>query len=405
VSCEALPYAIASLVRDKHVLELVNSNSGSPYYSDDHFLFAENVRRKVSLTDYNKIVFVPKTAKVLRTIAIEPLLNGYVQKGIDVVMRKRLRRVGINLNDQSLNQELARKGSLPGQIDPYVTIDLSSASDSISTELCRNLLPPEWFEFLNHIRSKSYVLGKGVNRYHKFTTMGNGFCFPLETLIFASLCHVACIESNQKPDFSVYGDDIIVRQSVANRTLELLRVCGFTVNRDKTFLSGPFRESCGADWFEGEDVRPLSLDYAFDCLENIFKFCNLSRSKGAWECIFYECLEFLQSLIPKDLYFCRPFRGNVDTCLEVPLDVFLSSPFSKWHKMCQSWSWVEIEKSAFQDIPVTRIAGYSVALIRGALNGSMSSCPFSERRKTRTKIRRINPSSGWSLWLPPWGSP
>jgi hypothetical protein len=229
--------------------------------------------------------------------------------------------------------------------------------------------------------------------------MGNGFCFPLETLIFASLCAVSYDELRLKPDFKVYGDDIIVRKSCAARVLELLTICGFKANTDKTFLEGPFRESCGAD-FEGEDVRPLTLDYAFDSLENIFKFCNLSKSKYTWECVFDECTEFLRSLIPKSLYFTRPYKGNVDTALEVPWDVFLVSPFSRWSIATQSWSWIEIGKSAFCDKAVSRHTGYAVVLNRGALTGSKSSCPFSERRKTRTKIRRISHSGGWQLWLP-----
>lgn len=390
VSPSAFYYCYSAMLNDDHIHEYLNRTQDRSQYCRDSELFMAHFKDRVAFVDYNKIAFVPKTAKTLRTIAVEPLLNGFVQKGVDLLMRKRLKRVGIDLSDQTVNQELARKGSLPNQDDAYVTIDLSSASDSIGIGLCKRLLPPDWFEFLDSLRSKSYVLDNAAeHRYHKFTSMGNGFCFPLETLIFASLCHSAYSESNRKPDFSVYGDDIIVRQSVAPRVLEMLKYCGFTANRDKTFLSGPFRESCGADWYEGEDVRPLSLDYAFDSLESIFKFCNLARSKGAWESIFYESLDFLESLIPRELYFCRPYKGNVDTALEVPWDVFMASPFSRWQKHLQTWSWIEVVRSAWPDVPVKRFAGYDLALLRGVLSGSMSSAPFAERRKTCTKIRRI----------------
>ncbi len=404
VSPSAFYYGYASLVQDVHIRELISINTGSPYYSFDNDVFMSAYRRKVTFVDNNKIVFVPKTAKVHRTIAVEPLINGFVQKGVDSFMRKRLKRVGIDLNDQSRNQRLAFEGSRGTDLDPYVTIDLSSASDSISIGLCRYMLPSEWFEFLKSLRSRDYLLGKSLRTYHKFTTMGNGFCFPLETLLFASLCQVAYNESGLSPDYSVYGDDIIVRQSVCQRVLDLLSICGFSINPDKTFLSGPFRESCGADWFEGEDVRPLSLDYAFDSIQNVFKFCNLAASKGAWECIFYECLEFLKSLIPKELYFTRPHKGNVDTALEVPLQEFLLSPFSKWHRKMQCWSWIEIRSSAWPDNPVKSVTGYNVALMRGALTGSTSPVPFAERRKSRTKVCRISRSAGWSLFLPYWAT-
>jgi hypothetical protein len=229
--------------------------------------------------------------------------------------------------------------------------------------------------------------------------MGNGFCFPLETLIFASLCETAYQESSLPSDYSVYGDDIIVRKSVANRVVELLKLCGFTVNRDKTFLSGPFRESCGADWFKGEDVRPINLDYAFDSVENIFKFCNLTRSKGTLEGIFLEANEFLISLIPRSLLFTRPFKGNVDSALEVPWDVFMASSFSRYDRKINGWSWIEILKSAWPDVPVSRLPSYDVALMRGAITGSMSSVPFAERRKSRTKLRRVSHSGAVSLFF------
>jgi hypothetical protein len=356
--------------------------------------------KKVRIVDNNIINFVPKTVKTERTIAVEPLLNGYIQKGIDVEMRNRLKRVGIDLNDQTKNQRMAREGSVLSQDDPYATIDLSSASDSISIELCRYLLPEGWFRLLDETRSKSYSIDGVLRPYQKFTTMGNGFCFPLETLIFASLCNTACLEMDNPTDFTVYGDDIIVRSSVAARVLELLRVCGFKANASKTFVKGPFRESCGADWFEGKDVRPISLDYSFDTIENIFKFCNLCRTKDAWLCIFDECLQFLRTLVPAKLYFVRPYKGNPDTAFEVSIDTFMQSPFARWNRNIQAWSWTELSVTPIPDIGVERDIGFPAVLMRGAMKGTNASCPFVERRKVRTKIRRVSYGGGWSLYLP-----
>lgn len=400
VSPSAFYYCFAALSRDMHIWELLLKRPESPFFSIDICELLSAVKSRAELVGYNKITFVPKTAKTERTIAVEPLLNGFVQKGVDVLMRKRLKRVGIDLDDQSHNQGLAYMGSLRDDPDPYVTIDLSSASDSISTELCRYMLPPDWFDFLDSIRSKSFTLNGEISPYEKFTTMGNGFCFPLETLLFASLCNVVYSENHRKPDFSVYGDDIIVRSSVAPRLLALLRICGFKANMEKTFLTGPFRESCGADWFEGEDVRPATLDYAFDSLENIFKFCNIIRSKDSIAGIFYESLQFLESLVPQDLLFVRPYKGNVDSALEVPFDIFLASKFSRYNKHLQCWSWVELVVRPVRDKHVQGFAGYNVVLARGALKGVKSDTPFTERRRTRTKIRRVSYCGGWSLYEP-----
>jgi len=351
---------------------------------------------KIRLVHNNNIVFVPKTTLVDRTIAVEPLLNGYVQKGVDVFMRRRLKRVGLDLTDQTVNQELARQGSLPCQDDPFVTIDLSSASDSISIEVVKRLLPPEWFELLNSLRSKRYTLDGDEYVYEKFVSMGNGFCFPLETLIFASACHVS-----NPGDFIVYGDDIIVRQSKAAEVLRILRGLGFRHNPDKTFLTGPFRESCGADWFAGCDIRPLTLDYAFDSFENVVKFHNLSLSKPKWACFFEKARKFLFELIPISQRLSRPFLGTVDSAFEVPLDIFLTSPFSRWNRKIQTWEWVELSRSSSPDRGVRLRGRYHTVLMMGAVRNYSSQCPFAMRRKTSRTVRRLSYAGASATWLPP----
>jgi hypothetical protein len=85
--------------------------------------------------------------------------------------------------------------------------------------------------------------------------MGNGFTFELESLIFASLAFAAGAGDDGRT-FTVFGDDIIVQTDVAAEVLALLRYCGFETNDRKTFVKGPFRESCGGDYFNGVLVTP-----------------------------------------------------------------------------------------------------------------------------------------------------
>ena len=401
VSTRAYHYARAALKKDFHIFEALTGDDGVNFFSFDIDLFNKRFDSRARIVNNNNITFVSKTALTHRAIAVEPVLNGYLQKGVDEFMRKRLKRVGIDLRDQSLNQRLAREGSARWK-DPdcWCTIDLSSASDSVSIELCRHLLSPEWFDYLNSLRSHSYKLNGKVYPYHKFVSMGNGFCFPLETLIFASLCHAVCSIQGQKPDFMVYGDDILCRKSVFEPLLKALDTCGFKVNPKKTFSSGPFRESCGADWFEGEDVRPIILDYCFDSFQNIVKFCNIARSKNVWEDILHPCLAMLEREIPERIRLVRPYKGNPDTALEVPFDTFLASRFSRWNRKFQSWTWVELSVSAQPDKRVKRFARYHVALMRGALTGVLSPNPFTERFTSRTKVSRIRCGSTSSNWLP-----
>lgn len=71
-----------------------------------------------------KLNFVPKNARVSRAICVEPMLNTMFQLGIDRIMRERLKRFGVDLSDQEVNKNLARKGSFTGDL---ATLDLSSA--------------------------------------------------------------------------------------------------------------------------------------------------------------------------------------------------------------------------------------------------------------------------------------
>ena len=136
----------------------------------------------IDIAPGNRITTVPKNAKTDRVIAIEPVLNMFLQKGIGGVIRSELRRVGINLNDQAPNQRLAKEGSITGQ---WATIDLSAASDSIAYELVRCLLPSDWFAALELCRSSVGILPSGEKIfYQKFSSMGNGYTFELESLIF-----------------------------------------------------------------------------------------------------------------------------------------------------------------------------------------------------------------------------
>ena len=132
----------------------------------------------------NEVVLVPKTAKTMRTIAKEPTVNAYLQRGLGRYIRKRLMRLaGVDLDDQSVNQRLARQGSLTGKL---ATIDLKSASDTVSTELVKYLLPRDWFHLLDMVRSKQGLLPGKTEwfYYHKFSSSGNGATFELESLIF-----------------------------------------------------------------------------------------------------------------------------------------------------------------------------------------------------------------------------
>lgn len=200
---------------------------------------------------------VPKDAKTNRNIETQPLINGFSQLGIGSMIRRRLRSVGINLDDQSRNAEAARLSSVTNK---FATVDLSNASDSICVELVRWLLPPDWFHAMDITRTHRIRVNNTYRELERFCSMGNGFAFELESLIFWALA--ASVSENvtrTSKGLLVYGDDIVVDSRAYPLLLSVFRSAGFVINTRKSYCNSAFRESCGSDWFIGRNVRSFFL--------------------------------------------------------------------------------------------------------------------------------------------------
>jgi hypothetical protein len=208
---------------------------------------------RVVPSSVNRVEFVAKNWKTHRTIACEPTGAIPFQLAFDSYVKRRLRKhYGIDLSDQSRNREMAKVGSIDGSL---ATVDLRMASDTNSYNTTRLLLPDAWWLYVASFRSTHGKLPSGERiRYAKFSSMGNGTTFPLETLFFCAACKAVGSER-----FSVYGDDILIESHLAPQLLRLLKFLGFLPNVEKTYVSGPFRESCGGNYYEGEDITPFYI--------------------------------------------------------------------------------------------------------------------------------------------------
>lgn len=301
---ERLPYAVTPLAAS-HARRLIWSDKRwlgalEERYRVDHDIrpweilnwdvFFENI---FSLNDSNKISSVPKSAITRRPIAIEHRLNIQLQLGVEGVIRKRLKRWGIDLNDQVTNQQLARAGSLQRDALSPATIDLANASDTVSLRVCKALLPSEWYRYLVEIRSPFGTFPDGTRiRYRKISSMGNGYTFAVESLIFFVIAKAVTEASigtrNTRGLISVFGDDIIVPECAALETVHHLHYLGFSINLDKSFLSGPVKESCGCDYVDGHNVRPVFLEKPLKTLTDVFSIRNrLYR----WSCLWFPELD------------------------------------------------------------------------------------------------------------------
>jgi hypothetical protein len=230
-----------------------------------------------ALVPGSRFSFVPKDDTTSRLIAIEPSLNMFYQLGFGRLLEERLVSFfGLDITSQpQINQEAARFGSVT---DGLTTLDLSNASDSLGLPMLEWALPGPVMDLLRLLRSPQGNLSGEQLELHMVSTMGNGFTFPLETLVFSCVV-VACIKSiGSKPVrpyttckpgqqdlrwtsgyWGVFGDDIICHKLVTHRVMRLLDLLGFEVNRDKSFVEGSFRESCGRDFFKGHDVRGVYI--------------------------------------------------------------------------------------------------------------------------------------------------
>ena len=242
----------------------------------------------------NKVVTVPKNSKTDRTIAVEPGVNLWFQKGIGSMIRRRLLRFGIDLNSQTRNQELARVGS---KTQHLATIDFSSASDTISEATVWNLLPNKWFRILDIFRSKLGQLhGAPTFVYNKFSSMGNGFTFELESLIFFAIATSCCEALGiDHSEVSVFGDDVIIPVVAVELFTVICSTYGFSINTQKSFSTGYFRESCGEHYYNGIDCKPYFLKEEVKYESDVYKSANavrrLSHRHGIFGCDkrFFRC--------------------------------------------------------------------------------------------------------------------
>nr|UJQ85636.1 MAG: hypothetical protein 3 [Leviviridae sp.] len=233
-----------------------------------------------------KVTPVPKTLDTPRLIAIEPTAMQYMQQAVATSLVRALEsrdefsgiRSGysssefgwlVGFRDRVPNQEMARDGSRDGAL---ATLDLSEASDRVSNQLVRRMLAPHpWLaEGVESCRSRraavEFPSGKTkVIRLGKFASMGSALTFPIEALVF-STCAILGIEKalnrrltkkdvrSLRGRVRVYGDDIIVPVEYVHSVVKVLETFGFQVNRGKSFWTGKFRESCGGDYYDGEDI-------------------------------------------------------------------------------------------------------------------------------------------------------
>lgn len=308
--------------------------------SADNYVFSNSEawltgHESLSFLDKNeekpvRVIFVPKTAKTPRVIAIEPVYMQYTQQAflsafVDGIESDPLLGRSIHFTDSSINSSLARKASIDKS---YATLDLSEASDRVHAALVVALFGSNT-GLRNAVfacRSAKAKLPNGeIITLKKFASMGSALCFPIESMVFFTLCVLAGLRVRGKPvslpyirdvasQITVFGDDLIVPVAWSEMCINMIESVGLRVNRSKSFSNGSFRESCGTDAYKGHLVTPVYIRSVMpttrhdtEGLLSTVASANLFYKKGYWKTANY------MRLFIEDLFGFLPHVGEDST--------------------------------------------------------------------------------------------
>lgn len=232
----------AVMSHDKSRIGSFHQESKRKFFGHKDFKFL-CFKRTLSMVTFiresSRFSSVRKNNEVDRPIDVQLLCNMLVQRRVGNGFRNLLLRLGIDLNHLAV---LHRKMiSNP----KWATIDLKNASDGILLALIRFLFPKHVFDLIDQCRVQ-FVEGLDGHFYvpNKVSSMGNGFTFELMTVVIRAL------GLQFSEEFSVFGDDVIIPNEVAEDFIKDLTAVGFIVNVQKTFIKSPFRESCGGNYHD-----------------------------------------------------------------------------------------------------------------------------------------------------------
>lgn len=230
------------------------------YGWDKWLAMAEPTRPIIRMTS------VPKDRLKRRLIGIEHAKMQFLQQALAASLRStEWFRRWTNLEDQEAHVRFAAThineydhwGDPIGQC----TIDLKDASDRIPLSLVEYLLP-DWYPMLATTSSSYAEFPHSAGRpdlipLGMMATMGNGFCFELETLVFhlvaalAGRIHDRSTEAVCLPlehyasRIRVYGDDVIAPLRWYPMIRDTFTKCGWVINDHKTAVTPSFLETCG----------------------------------------------------------------------------------------------------------------------------------------------------------------
>ena len=185
----------------------------------------------------------------------------------------------VSLHDQEQhNRLLYEHGSC--------TLDLSDASDHVSSELVTAVLPQLW-PVLAKVRSTHAMFPDGdMVQLRTFAPMGSGVCFSVMTTVILGIAaysaEIASRERGGRTAYSVYGDDIICTVNMYDIMTDLLTRAGLVINRTKSCCSLNYVESCGLELYKGVNITPAYIRDPIDilCADKVEQVATLLEQRA-----------------------------------------------------------------------------------------------------------------------------
>jgi len=308
----------------KHFLPFLNA-----YHPPLFNKVCDEIRNgSMSFVEGARITTVPKNKDISRVIACEPTINLWFQLAVGRYLTSCLASIGLNIENQAnKNNALACLGSRINGIN-YCTLDLSSASDSITPALVKAIFPKDFYNLFMGLRGDKVIMpdSSDLLEIPMVSTMGNGFTFPLLTCVclaavYAANCRNSSGYSNHV-DFNhsaVFGDDIIVQEFLYDDVSDILSSCGFIINHNKSYREGSFRESCGGDYEGGVFITPPYVTSLETSRDATIAF-NLVLDWSSRHHYMENTLLFLYSLINKKDRNLIPEFFNADQGIQYPTE-------------------------------------------------------------------------------------
>lgn len=232
----------------------------------------------------SKVLYVPKNYSEKRTIGELDAVRAYYAQGVrGCIVNSLPKSWGIHLDDQAGSRDRADIGS---RYQRYATIDSSKASDRVPWDAFR-LIFPQVAEFVSPVRDQVLQLeGAGSRVCYMVSCAGNPITFPCESAFFYALsegtrrfCNHLMAEKFLKP--TVYGDDVIVDDRLAEITISVMSLFNVKVNRRKSYWGNShYREACGAEYMDGCNCSSVYFPRAFS--NNLHKIVSLEHAMYAY---------------------------------------------------------------------------------------------------------------------------